>query len=135
MCTETTHACSQLETACAHDKSLCSSRMSHAAMRRTASWLRSVAHVAECVQTQVWLIQLCMYADVGVMVQETSSCRAGELRRLGVTPLLCGAATTPYAEALRERLRAAAQDAVIERRFLGPVELAEVCSSGVIVQT
>ena len=57
-------------------------------------------------------------------------CRAGALARLGVTPLLCGAATTPYAEAQRNGLRAAAPDAVVERRFLGPAELAQVrCNS------
>ena len=65
-------------------------------------------------------------ATTGGSQSAASRCRAGELARLGVTPLLCGAAQTPYAEAQRERLRAAVPDAVIERRFLGPAELAQV---------
>lgn len=48
------------------------------------------------------------------------------LQRLGVTPLLCGSATTEYAQELKARLRAAAPDSVIQERFLSPTELAEV---------
>ena len=62
----------------------------------------------------------------GLSVRTILLCRAGTLARLGVTPLLCGAATTPYAEAQRDALLAAAPEAVVERRFLGPAELAQV---------
>lgn len=52
--------------------------------------------------------------------------KRNRLQQLGVVPLLCGAADTEYAEAIRARLRLAAPDAVIERRFLSPMQLAEV---------
>ena len=54
-----------------------------------------------------------------------------KLQQLGVVPLLCGAADTEYAEALRVRLRLAVPDAVIEKRFLSPMQLAEagICAS------
>ncbi len=42
---------------------------------------------------------------------------------------MCGSATTPYAEDLKKRLRKCrgADGVVIEERFLGPEELAQVC--------
>jgi hypothetical protein len=51
------------------------------------------------------------------------------LQQLGVVPLLCGAADTEYAEGLRVRLLLAAPNAVIERRFLSSMQLAEVGKS------
>lgn len=40
---------------------------------------------------------------------------------------MIGAATTPYAEELKQRLRDGCRAAVVEQRFLGPSELAAVC--------
>lgn len=51
---------------------------------------------------------------------------ASRLQRLGVVPLLCGAADGDYADGLRSRLLAAMPEAVIERCFLSPAQLAEV---------
>jgi len=48
------------------------------------------------------------------------------LQRLGVTPLLCGSATTEYAQELKARLRAASPDSVIQERFLSPTKLVKV---------
>jgi len=77
-------------------------------------------------QQVVQAIRIETRARKGLFLHTVPLCRAGALARLGVTPLLCGAATTPYAEAQRDGLRAAAPDAVVERRFLGPAELAQV---------
>ncbi|KAK9817271.1 hypothetical protein WJX72_012093 [[Myrmecia] bisecta] len=52
--------------------------------------------------------------------------KAGWLHQLQVTPLLCGSATTAYAADLKARLRAAEPSSVIEERFLGPQELAQI---------
>ncbi|CAL8468103.1 g7642 [Coccomyxa elongata] len=52
--------------------------------------------------------------------------RSGALQRLGIVPLMCGSATGPYADGLKARLRAAAPDAVVEERFLGPADLARI---------
>jgi hypothetical protein len=38
----------------------------------------------------------------------------------------CGSATTPYAQGLKDRLRAACSSSVIEERFLGAADLAQV---------
>ena len=52
--------------------------------------------------------------------------RQGSLHRLGIVPLMCASATTPYAQDLVTRLQAAAPSAVIHTQFLGPAQLAQV---------
>ena len=54
---------------------------------------------------------------------------AEELRRRGVTPLLCGAAAEPgYANEVRRRVKAACPSAVILEHHLGPDEMAALFS-------
>ncbi|KAG2442073.1 hypothetical protein HYH02_009864 [Chlamydomonas schloesseri] len=60
-----------------------------------------------------------------VEVVEAMAAR-GLLARLGVRPLLLGAANDEYAQALKARLRAAAPDALILESFVGPAQLAEL---------
>lgn len=48
------------------------------------------------------------------------------LERLGIVPLMCASANTPYAKDLVTRLQAAAPSAVIQSQFLGPAQLAQV---------
>lgn len=56
--------------------------------------------------------------------------RQGLLHTLGIVPLMCASATTPYAVDLITRLRAAAPSAVVHTLFLGPSQLAQVGSPG-----
>jgi len=50
----------------------------------------------------------------------------GIVQQLGITPVMCASATTPYAMALVARLQAAAPNCIIHTQFLGPEELAQV---------
>lgn len=52
--------------------------------------------------------------------------RQRSLHRLGIIPLMCASATTPYAQDLVTRLQHAAPSAVIHTRFLGSTQLAQV---------
>ena len=48
------------------------------------------------------------------------------VQQLGIVPVMCASATTPYALALVARLQAAAPNCIIHTQFLGPEELAKV---------
>ncbi|KAL0044261.1 hypothetical protein WJX82_007555 [Trebouxia sp. C0006] len=50
------------------------------------------------------------------------------VQQLGIVPVMCASATTPYALALVARLQAAAPNCIIHTQFLGPEELAKVYS-------
>ena len=50
----------------------------------------------------------------------------GMVQQLGIIPVMCASATTPYALALVARLQAAAPNCIIHTQFLGPEELAKV---------
>ncbi|DBA96974.1 hypothetical protein WJX77_003885 [Trebouxia sp. C0004] len=52
----------------------------------------------------------------------------GIVQQLGITPVMCASATTPYALALVARLQAAAPNCIIQTQFLGPEELAKIYS-------
>jgi len=52
--------------------------------------------------------------------------KQGSLQRLGITPLMCASATTPYALDLVARLQGAAPNSVVHNQFLGPQQLARV---------
>lgn len=73
----------------------------------------------------------------GVSTSDASSSRAADpfavkkqplnrLQKLRVVPLLCGAATTPYAKALQDRLLTCAPESVLKTQFLGASDLAQV---------
>ncbi len=50
----------------------------------------------------------------------------GMVEQLGIVPVMCASATTPYALALVARLQAAVPNCIIHTQFLGPEELAQV---------
>ena len=50
----------------------------------------------------------------------------GIIQRLGIVPVMCASATTPYALAVVARLQAAVPNCIIHTQFLGPKELAQV---------
>ncbi|KAA6428956.1 MAG: hypothetical protein FRX49_01066 [Trebouxia sp. A1-2] len=52
----------------------------------------------------------------------------GMVQQLGIIPVMCASATTPYALALVARLQAAAPNCILHTQFLGPEELAKIYS-------
>lgn len=60
------------------------------------------------------------------LVQELA--RQDSLQQLGIQPLMCASSNTPYAVDLVAKLRSDAPDSIIETRFLGPQQLAEIYS-------
>lgn len=52
----------------------------------------------------------------------------GIVQQLGIIPVMCASATSPYALALVARLQAAAPNCIIHTQFLGPEELAKIYS-------
>lgn len=50
----------------------------------------------------------------------------GSLQKLGITPVMCASAKTPYALELVARLQACAPNCVVHTEFLGPEQLARV---------
>ncbi len=62
----------------------------------------------------------------------SDQCPSRAFTQLGIVPLLCGSASTLYAESLKARLRSAAPGCVVEERFLGPEDLANIYSQTVL---
>lgn len=64
---------------------------------------------------------ICRFVEV---VEELA--HQGIVQQLGIIPVMCASATSPYALALVARLQAAAPNCIIHTQFLGPEELAKV---------
>lgn len=60
------------------------------------------------------------------LVEELAS--QGSLQKLGITPVMCASAKTPYALQLVARLQACAPNCVVHTEFLGPEQLATIYS-------
>ena len=67
------------------------------------------------------IVTTCRFVE---LVEELA--HQGIVQQLGIVPVMCASATTPYALALVARLQAATPNCIIHTQFLGPGELSKV---------